>query len=221
MDAVGKPLKYNELGGKLQPNARLWRTAEKRSHQPCNSGSSGSFGRVGDSHRMERTISHRERVEAMNRILLNTAALILLTLVGTLHAADKSPHQILDGKPVASSSGSGIYYDGQGRFSGRSSSSGNSIQLYDSQGRSTGRVDTSKDSTRIYDRSGSFAGRSSTSGNTTIFYDSKGSLSGRSVTSGDTTRFYDSKGEYSGRAETSDGMTRYYDAAGRFVGSKK
>ena len=65
-------------------------------------------------------------------------ALILLTLVGTLHADDKSPHQILDGKPAASSSGSESYYDGHGSFAGRSSTSGSTTQLYDSQGRLTG-----------------------------------------------------------------------------------
>lgn len=152
--------------------------------------------------------------------LLMTVAAIFVACVATLHAADKSPTQILGGKPAATSTKSGTYYDGRGSFTGRSSTSGKHTQLYDSQGRSTGRVEQSKDSTRLYDRSGSYAGRTQTSGNTTSFYDSKGSFSGRSTTAGNDTRFYDGKGSYTGRATTSGGRTSYYDAQGRFVGSK-
>jgi YD repeat-containing protein len=108
----------------------------------------------------------------MKRVLLGVV--IVTLIVGTLHAADKSPQQILGGKPAASSSGLGSYYDGHGRFAGRSTTSGSSTQLYDSQGRLAGRVDASKESTRMYDRSGSFAGRSSTSGGMTSIYESEG-----------------------------------------------
>ena len=62
------------------------------------------------------------------------AATILLALVGSLHAADKSPNQILGGKPAAISSGSGSYYDDSGSFAGRSNASGKSTSLYDSKG---------------------------------------------------------------------------------------
>src|SRR5271157_3227909 len=112
------------------------------------------------------------------RGFLKTAAAsaILLALVSSLIADDKSPNQILGGKPADTSSGSSRYYDGHGRFAGRSSACGSTIRLFDSQGRVTGRVDASKDSTRVYDRSGSFAGRSTLSGEDTRFYDSKGSL---------------------------------------------
>ena len=148
-------------------------------------------------------------------------ATILLALVGSVHAADKSPHQILGGKPAAISSGPGSYYDGSGSFAGRSSASGRSTSLYDSRGGFAGRVEIGKDSTKFYDAKGGFAGRTQTSGNSTSFYDSKGAFSGRSTTSGSTTKFYDSKGAYSGRSETSDGTTKFYDAAGRLVGSRK
>jgi YD repeat-containing protein len=114
---------------------------------------------------------------------------ILLTFIGILHADDKSPKQVLAGKPAATSSGSGRYYDGHGAFAGRNSASGSTTRLYDRQGRTTGRVDASKDSTRVYDRSGSFSGRSTRSGEGTRFYDRKGSFNGRSTTSGTTTRF--------------------------------
>ena len=157
------------------------------------------------------------------RGFLKTAAAsaILLILVGSVIADDKSPnHQILGGKPADTSSGSSRYYDGHGRCAGRSGASGSTTRLYDNQGRITGRVDAPKDSTRAYDRSGSFAGRSTFSGEDTRFYDRKGSFNGRSTTSGNTTRFYDSHGAYSGRAETSGGTTRYYDMAGRYVGRK-
>jgi len=112
------------------------------------------------------------------RGFLKTAAAtaILLTLVGSLIADDKSPNQILGGKPADTSSGSSRSYDGHGRFAGRSSASGSTTRLYDSQGRMVGRVDASKDSTRVYDRSGSFAGRSTLLGEDTRFYDDKGSL---------------------------------------------
>jgi hypothetical protein len=154
--------------------------------------------------------------------LLKTVAMsaILLTLVAILHADDKSPKQILGGKPAATSSGSSRYYDGHGAFSGRSAASGSTTRLYDRQGRTTGRVDSSKDSTREYDRSGSFAGRSTRSGEDTRFYDRKGSFNGRSTTSGHTTRFYDNHGAYSGKAETSGSTTKYYNKAGKYVGRK-
>jgi len=156
------------------------------------------------------------------RGFLKTAAAtaILLTLVGSLIADDKSPNQILGGKPADTSSGSSRSYDGHGRFAGRSSASGSTTRLYDSQGRMVGRVDASKDSTRVYDRSGSFAGRSTLLGEDTRFYDDKGSFNGRSTTSENSTRFYDSHGAYSGRAEPSGGTTKYYDKAGRYVGRK-
>ena len=136
-----------------------------------------------------------------HRGFLKTAAAsaILLTLLGSLIADDKSPKQILRGKPAETSRGSSRFYDGHGRFAGRSSASPSSTRLYDSQGRFTGRVDPSKDSTRVYDRSGSFAGRSTLSGEDTRFYDRKGSFNGRSTTSGNTTRFYDSHGAYAGK----------------------
>ena len=140
------------------------------------------------------------------------AATILLALVGSLHAADKSPHQILGGKPAAISSGSGSYYDGSGSFAGRSSPSGKSTSLYDSKGGFVGRVEAGKDSTKFYDAKGGFAGRTEKSSNDTKFYDSKGSFSGRSTTSGNSTKFYDSKGAYAGRSETSGGTTKFYDA---------
>jgi hypothetical protein len=38
-------------------------------------------------------------------------ATILFVCMASLHAADKSPHQILDGKPAAIGSGPGSYYD--------------------------------------------------------------------------------------------------------------
>jgi YD repeat-containing protein len=155
------------------------------------------------------------RDEAMMRLLLAIA--FLTVLISPLHAADQSPNQILNGKPAATSSGSGSYYDGNGAFAGRSSQSGTSTRLYDNQGRLAGRVDAS----RLYDRQGSYAGRGTTLGNTTSFYDGKGAFTGRSVASGGATRFYDGHGAYSGRAETSGGTTRYYDAQGKFVGSRK
>ena len=130
------------------------------------------------------------------------ASAILLTLVSYAIADDKSPKQILGGKPAITSSGSSRYYDGHGCFAGRSSATGSSTRLYDRQGRVTGRVDASRDSTRVYDRNGSFAGRSTSSGEDTRFYDRKGSFNGRSTTSGNTTRFYDSHGAYAGRAAT-------------------
>ncbi len=148
------------------------------------------------------------------------ASTILLALLGSLMADDKSPKQILSGKPAITNSGSSRFYDGHGRFAGHSSASGSTSRLYDSQGRVTGRVDASKDSTRVYDRSGPFAGRSTISGEDTRFYDRKGSFNGRSTTSGNTTRFYDSHGAYSGRAETSGGTTKYYDKTGKYVGRK-
>ena len=148
------------------------------------------------------------------------ASAILLTLLGSLIADDKSPKQVLGGKPAIAASGSSRFYDGHGRFAGRSSASGSSTRLYDSQGRFTGRVDASNDSKRVYDPSGSFAGRATNSGEGTRFYDRKGSFNGRSTTSGNTTRYYDSHGAYAGKAETSGGTTRYYDKAGRYVGRK-
>lgn len=147
-------------------------------------------------------------------------ATIFLTLVGSLHAADKSPYQILGGKPAAISSGSGSYYDGSGSFAGRSSPSGKSTSLYDSNGGFAGRVEAEKDSTKFYDSKGGFAGRTEKSGNETKFYDSKGSFSGRSTTSGNSTKFYDAKGAYAGRSETSGSTTKFYDATGKMVGSK-
>jgi hypothetical protein len=71
--------------------------------------------------------SMMRKVFAMTKLI--TAALVLLTLVGRLAAADRSPRQILQGKPAASSIGSNRYYDAQGSFGGRSSSSGNSTQF--------------------------------------------------------------------------------------------
>ena len=147
-----------------------------------------------------------------------TAALAMLLLVGSIHADDKNPGRILGGKPAISGGGSSRYYDGGGRFIGRSSASGSTTRMYDGGGRFTGRVDASKDSTRVYDRGGSFAGRSTRSGSDTRFYDSGGRFDGRSTTSGNTTRFYDSSGAFRGRAETSGGTTRYYDGAGKAVG---
>jgi hypothetical protein len=136
-----------------------------------------------------------------HRGFLKTAAAsaILLTLCGSLVADDKSPKQILNGKPASTSIGSSRYYDRHGRFAGRSSASGSTTRLYDSRGRSTGRVEGSKDSTRVYDRSGSFAGRSTLSGKDTRLYDRRGSFNGRSTTSGNTTRYYDKAGRYVGR----------------------
>jgi hypothetical protein len=149
-----------------------------------------------------------------------SASAILLTFLGSLHADDKSPRQILNGKPVITSGGSSRFYDGQGRFAGRTSVSGSTIRMYDRHGRATGRVEASQDSTWIYDRRGSFAGRSTFSGRDTKYYDRKGSFSRHSTTSGNRTRFYDRHGAYSGRAETSNGTTRYYDSAGRYVGRR-
>ena len=102
------------------------------------------------------------------RSVLMTAVLILLALVGTLHAADKSPQQILGGKPAATSSGSSRYYDGHGSFEGRSITGGSTTRLYDSKG------STSGNSTRFYDPKGSFSGSAENSGSTTRYYDSSG-----------------------------------------------
>lgn len=148
-------------------------------------------------------------------------ATILLALVGSLQAADKSPHQILGGKPAAISSGSGSYYDGSGSFAGRSTANGKSTSLYDSRGGFAGRVEAGKDSTKLYDAKGSLSGRTQTSGNSTSFYDSKGAYSGRSTTSHGTTKYYDAKGAYAGRSETSGSTMKFYDSAGRLVGSRK
>lgn len=147
-------------------------------------------------------------------------ATILLVLVGSLQAADKSPQQILGGKPAAISSGSGSYYDGSGSFAGRSTANGKSTSIYDSRGGFAGRVEIGKDSTKFYDAQGGFAGRTQTSGNSTSFYDSKGAFSGRSTTSGNATKYFDAKGAYAGRSETSGATTKFYDSAGRLVGSK-
>jgi hypothetical protein len=49
---------------------------------------------------------------------------ILLTLVGSIYADDKSPKQILGGKPAETSNESSRYYDVHGRFAGRSSARG-------------------------------------------------------------------------------------------------
>jgi hypothetical protein len=65
-------------------------------------------------------------------------ALLVSTGVLPVLASDQSLQQILSGKPAAVGSGSGSYYDGQGAFAGRSSTSGSGTQLYDSQGPSFG-----------------------------------------------------------------------------------
>ena len=51
-------------------------------------------------------------------LMIAAASTILLTLVGSLYADDKSPKQILGGKPAITSSGSNRFYDGHGRFAG-------------------------------------------------------------------------------------------------------
>jgi YD repeat-containing protein len=142
-------------------------------------------------------------ISPARRGFLNAAvgSAILLTLIGSLSADDQAPRQFLGGKAAVRSRGASRYYDGRGRFAGRSSTSGSTTRLYDSRGRMTGWVEVSKDSTRIYDRSGSFAGRSTGSGKDTRFYDAKGAFDGHSTKSGNTTRFYDRRGAYSGRAE--------------------
>ena len=104
----------------------------------------------------------------------NLIAIILLVSVSTLHGGDKSPKQLLGGKPAATNTGSSQFYDGQGRFAGRSSTSGSTTHLYDGRGRAAGKVDSSKESTRVYDRNGSFSGRTTSSGATTNYYDKKG-----------------------------------------------
>ena len=45
-------------------------------------------------------------------------------LVGSIYADDKSPKQILGGKPAETSNESSRYYDVHGRFAGRSSARG-------------------------------------------------------------------------------------------------
>ena len=150
-----------------------------------------------------------------------TVVLLILASMDILQAADKSPKQILGGKPAVSNTQSGRYYNGQGAFAGRSATSGQTTRLYDGQGRTAGRVESSKGTTRAYSGTGSYAGRTATSGNGTRFYDAKGAFNGRSTVNGNSTRFYDSRGAFAGRAETSGGATRFYDAQGRFSGSKR
>lgn len=163
---------------------------------------------------------HRKRGKhSMSKTTLVSAALLILTF--SLSAADKSPKQILEGKPAATHSSTSRYFDGKGASAGRSVTSGNQTRIYTSTGKSDGRVDASKNGTRVYDSKGAFAGRTSTSGNTTQFYDAKGRSAGRSVTTGNQTRYYDSKGASTGRATTSSGTTRFYDGSGRSVGSRR
>lgn len=150
-----------------------------------------------------------------------TIVLLILASVDILKAADKSPKQILGGKPALSNTQSGRYYNGQGAFAGRSSTSGQTTRLYDAQGGVAGRVEASKGTARAYSGTGAYAGRTATSGNGTRFYDANGAFNGRSTVNGNGTRFYDSRGAFAGRAETSGGGTRYYDAQGRFSGSKR
>ena len=69
------------------------------------------------------------KTEVFMRAKLMTTVLILLSFLVPLHAADKSPSQILGGKPAAPSSGSNNYYDGHGSFAGRSGTSGNTTRL--------------------------------------------------------------------------------------------
>ena len=47
------------------------------------------------------------------------ASAILLTFIGSLNADDKSPKQILGGKPAETSSGSNRFYDSKGHFAGQ------------------------------------------------------------------------------------------------------
>lgn len=72
------------------------------------------------------------------RTKLMTVATILLAYVATIHAADKSPTQILGGKPAVMSTKSGTYYDGRGAYSGRATTSGKSTRFYDGRGNYVG-----------------------------------------------------------------------------------
>ena len=163
--------------------------------------------------------AHHGELRMSGRAL--TIVLLILASVDILEAADKSPKQILGGKPAVSNMQSGRYYNGQGAFAGRSSTSGQTTRLYDAQGRAAGRVEASKSTARAYSGTGAYAGRTATSGNDTRFYDANGSFNGRSTVNGNSTRFYDSRGAFAGRAETSGRATRFYDAQGRFSGSKR
>lgn len=98
------------------------------------------------------------------RINMRSIGLILLGIIGAASAADKSPNQILNGKPAATG-GSARYYDGKGAFAGRQFATGNTTQQYDSKGKFDGRIDASKNSTRTYDSKGAYSGRTANSGN--------------------------------------------------------
>ena len=85
---------------------------------------------------------------------LSTVALLVFASVGILHAADRSPKQILGGRPAASNTQSGRYYNGQGAFAGRSATSGQTTRLYDGHGRTAGRVESSNGAARAYSGTG-------------------------------------------------------------------
>lgn len=177
----------------------------------------GKDGRLRYRKKTDLPIWQNSGSQIMNKTLI--AALLLLSV--PLTAADKSPKQILNGKPAATHTKSSRYYDGVGSSAGRSQTTGSQTRLYRSSGGYDGRVESLKNGTRLYDAKGAYSGRTSITGNTTRFYDASGKSSGRSTSSGYQTRFYDASGKYTGRAESTGGTTRFYDASGKSVGSRK
>jgi hypothetical protein len=67
----------------------------------------------------------------LRRIVKITSASVMLTiLVVSVTADDVNPGRILGGKPAISGGGSSRYYDGGGRYMGRSAGSGSTTRMY-------------------------------------------------------------------------------------------
>lgn len=184
-----------------------WRLVQvKLEHSPSPAGVSGTC-----------QIGKNTASQIMRKSLV--AALLCLTL--PLLAADKSPKQILNGKPAATHTRSSRYSDGNGSSAGRSQTTGTQTRIYRSSGGYDGRVESTHNGTRLYDSKGAYSGRTSSTGNTTQFYDKTGRSTGRSITSGSQTRYYDASGKFTGREQPSGSTTMFYDASGRSVGSRR